>query len=186
MCTEEHLMRQRFHEIAERLRPPGVQEIETIVTPPYDARIEYTDREKGLAIIEADPPDTAEKLWTLLHEFAHLVLEHCRDELYFRPYHVKEYEGEVWTLNRFREEDILYDQLSDKSKQYVFDAIRWEVHSPKGEPHRGLSKRALDYLTEEQRVEILRIYDQWRRRLSDLQRMGFPYFYQGWVNPRIP
>jgi hypothetical protein len=67
-------MQQRFHEIAQRLRPAGVQEIGTIVTQPYDARIEYTDREKGLAIIEADPPDTAEKLWMLLHEYAHQVL----------------------------------------------------------------------------------------------------------------
>jgi hypothetical protein len=176
-------MRQRLHEIAERLRPAGVQEIETIVTPPYEARIEYTDREKGLAIIEADPPDTAEKLWARLHEYAHLVLEHWRDELYCRPYHVKEYECEIWTLNRFREEDILNDQLVDKSKEYVFDAIRWEVQSLEGKPYEGLSERALDYLTEEQRAEVLRIYNQWRDKFDYLQSMAFPYFYQGWVSP---
>jgi hypothetical protein len=153
MSSRDEKIKNRCHEIAEKLRPASVVSFIPIVNYGVEARIEYEP--DGTAIVEAADPDTPKLLWTLLHEFAHAVLGHGAPPRSMLPYHLKEYECEQWALNRMREEvgELLapaLPALHADSREYVVGALRHDFPAEE-----GFVTEALSYLTWNQRNKII-------------------------------
>jgi hypothetical protein len=154
--TEKELCWQK----AAKLQPPGV-DFEFNFSrsiPLHKGRIYYLENGTK-ARIETRPPDSREELWTLAHEYAHVVLRHWKAEWNGTPYHVREYECEQWTHNRFRDDGFLTAALTDASQDYLFWCLDSDPVLEK-EPDWGLDQRGLGYLPARQAGIVRAKYDK--------------------------
>jgi hypothetical protein len=144
----------KFEEIATRLRPRRVKEID--YSKPPDGNLARFNPDGG--ILQAPPPIDEKSLWNFLHEYAHANFHWDRRIWDSVPRHVKEYECERWTKDRFEEEGILSGKLMEDSRFYV----RKEIEQNFDVLHeKGLDKRAIEYLLPAESTQLLALYDNY-------------------------
>jgi len=82
----------------------------------------------GKKILHAPRPITRKSLYIFLHECAHLVLGHCKNNRV--PSHRKEFEAERWAHMKMRECGIAVPkEMTIKAKRYVRSKIKHAVKS---------------------------------------------------------
>jgi hypothetical protein len=147
MATGEELGK-----IAENLKPAGYEVRVQNVSPDL-GQTHYRER----LILITHPPSTERTLWTLLHEYAHVIGGHDSDDYRQAPPHVLEHECEQWAFNRFKQNGLAYEDALSEAKtlltQRIVRDIR-RINTREQWEAAGIHRPAYEFVTTEQRIEI--------------------------------
>jgi hypothetical protein len=135
----------------------------------------------------ANPVSDERTLATFIHECAHFYLNHQLDDFRKAPPNLREFECEVWTLDKLIERGVYYEGAFQDAQALIRNRIVKDIREPRERKEwKGIYRPAYDFLTQEQKAEVQRHYSHiieesmFKSNLSELNK-----WYQGKHTPQI-
>ena len=173
-----------------------VEELEKIKAEflPPGYRVEVKDLGSDLGgigysnvIYLAEPVSDERTLAIFLHECAHYHLGHNSDEFRKAPAHLRDYESEVWMLDKLIKRESYYEGAYQEAQQLICNRMVRDIREPLNrEDWKGIYRPAFEFLTPEQQAQVEHHYadviePMFRSNKSELKK-----WYKGKHSEQIP